>query len=109
LQRLWQISQVDAVCWTIGDGLGYDIKSFDPVTGEEIHIEVKTTSGPAETPFHMSASEVEYAKARSVKYKLYRVYLYGTESHDIPFFVIDSPFSQERLDLTPSVYRVRLK
>ena len=39
-------AKVDAVCWTIGVGLGYDIKSFDPLTGEEIHIEVKTAVGP---------------------------------------------------------------
>jgi hypothetical protein len=39
------------VCWLIGNGLGYDIKSFDPLTGEDIHIEVKTTVGPPETPF----------------------------------------------------------
>ncbi len=102
-------SKVDAVCWTAGDGLGYDVKSFDSVTGEEIHIEVKTTSGPPETPFYMSASEIEYAKVCRAKYKLYRLYQYRNEDQAVAFFVLDSPFAEERLDLTPSTYRVRLK
>jgi len=29
-----------------------------PTAGEEVHIEVKTTTGPAKAPFYMSASEV---------------------------------------------------
>jgi hypothetical protein len=31
--------------------LTMNVRTFDLETGEEIHIEVKTTTGPAETPF----------------------------------------------------------
>jgi hypothetical protein len=101
-------AKVEAVCWTIGEGLGYDIKSFDASTEEEIHIEVKTTTGPAETPFYMSASEVNYGRSCKAKYKLYRVYSYAENKHHIPFFVLDSPFAAEKLNLAPVTYRVRL-
>jgi hypothetical protein len=102
--------QVEHVSMTIGDGLGYDIKTFDPVTGEEVHLEVKTTTGPAETPFFMSASEVLYARTCKVKYRLLRLYRYGQQDGPVPFFVIDSPMADPgRLDLVPVSYRVRLK
>ena len=102
-------TNVDAVCWTIGDGLGYDIKSFEPGTGDEVHIEVKTTTSPAWTPFYMSASELEYAKNCIVKCRLYRVYNYHSNDAQVPFFVMEEPFEEEQLDLTPVSYRVRLK
>jgi Domain of unknown function (DUF3883)/Domain of unknown function (DUF3427) len=102
--------QVEHVSMTIGDGLGYDIKTFDPETGEEVHLEVKTTTGPAETPFFMSASEVLYARTCKVRYVLLRLYRYGQHDGPVPFFVIDSPLADsERLDLAPVSYRVRLK
>ena len=102
-------AKVDAICWTIGDGLGYDIKSFDPLTGEEIHIEVKTTVGPPETPFYMTAPEISYAKGCSAKYRLYRVHSYTGDKSQVPFFIVDDPFSKDRLHLTQVSYRVRLK
>ncbi|BDR54402.1 hypothetical protein KIMH_05130 [Bombiscardovia apis] len=40
------------------DNAGYDILSFDPETGEELHIEVKTTSGGLDRPFYVSSHEV---------------------------------------------------
>jgi len=100
--------KVDPVCRTIGDGLGYDIKSFDPRTGDEIHIEVKTTTGPPETPFYMSAFEINYARNCPKKYKLFRVYDYASDKGEVPFFVLDNPFATDRLHLTPISYRVRL-
>jgi hypothetical protein len=100
--------KVDPVCWTIGDGLGYDIKSFEPTTGDEMHIEVKTTTGPPGTPFYMSAPEISYATRCPAKYKLYRIYNYASGKDEVPFFVLDDPFSTGRLHLTPVSYRVRL-
>jgi Protein NO VEIN, C-terminal len=74
------------------------------------HLEVKTTTGPAETPFFMSASEVLYARTCKVKYMLLRLYRYGQQNGPVPFFVIESPMSDSgRLDLAPVSYRVRLK
>ncbi|MEQ8695789.1 MAG: DUF3883 domain-containing protein, partial [Bauldia litoralis] len=41
-----------------GDGAGFDVLSFSP-SGEERLIEVKTTNGPARTPFFLSRNERE--------------------------------------------------
>jgi hypothetical protein len=100
-------SKVEPVCWTVGDGLGYDIRSFDK-TGEEVHIEVKTTIGPADTPFYMSASEVQYAKTSAAKYRIYRLYNCTGRQNAVPFFVLENPFATNQLHLTPASYRVRL-
>lgn len=73
--------RVEPVCLTVGDWAGFDVRTFDAKTGEEIHVEVKTTTGPARTPFFMSAPEVEYAKSCKCAYKIYRVYEYRSIIH----------------------------
>ena len=99
--------RVEPVCWTVGDWAGFDVRTFDPSTGNEIHVEVKTTTGPARTPFFMSAPEVEYAKTCTCTYKIYRVYEYRPETKEVSFFVIDNP--SDALQLTATQYRARLK
>lgn len=99
--------QVEMVCRTQGDAAGFDIRSFDKTTGEEIHIEVKTTSGPPATPFFMSAAEMKYANACPHRYKIHRIYGYLPDAPQTQFFVIDRPI--EVLDFTPTIFRVRLK
>jgi uncharacterized protein DUF3883/uncharacterized protein DUF3427 len=98
---------VELVCATVGDWTGFDVRTFDACTGEEIHVEVKTTTGPAKTPFFMSAPEVEYAKTCKCPYKIYRVYEYRANAKEVPFFVIDN--ANDALQLTPTQYRVRMK
>ncbi len=99
--------RVEMVCRTVGDTAGYDIRSFDRKTDEEIHIEVKTTSGPLKTPFFMSSAEVEYAKACPKRYTIYRIYSYSVEAEEIKFVAIERPI--ETLDFTPAIFRVRQK
>ena len=56
-----------------GDGLGYDVLSFD-ADGRERLIEVKTTTyGPA-TPFLVTRNEVAKSKELEAHYQLYRVF-----------------------------------
>jgi hypothetical protein len=102
-------AQVEAVSWTRGDGLGYDIKSFDPSTGQEVHIEVKTTCGPAETPFYMSASEVNYITQCTARYKIARVYNFQEEDREVCYFCLDGTHVLEKLELIPVSYRVRVR
>ena len=99
--------RVEMVCRTVGDSAGYDIRSFDKHSAEEIHLEVKTTSGPLTTPFFMSAAEVEYAKSCTHRYKICRVYAYSAEAREIRFFEIDKP--TETLEFTPANIGVRCK
>lgn len=57
-----------------GDGLGYDIRSFNENTGEELFIEVKTTSRGMYQPFYISKNEVEFSHINAPHYSLYRVF-----------------------------------
>lgn len=77
-RRLWQegkrklAERIEHVSRTRGDGLGYDIISFEN-DGRERLVEVKTTSFGAMTPFFASAREVSTSEAEADKYHLYRV------------------------------------
>lgn len=66
-------ARVEHVAHTRGDGLGYDILSFD-ATGAERLIEVKTTKYGAEAPFYVSRNELSVSKEMAPLYHLYRVY-----------------------------------
>ena len=65
--------QVTHVAVTEGDGLGYDIRSFEP-DGRERFIEVKTTSFGDRTPFFVSANEVRFARDHADRFRLYRLF-----------------------------------
>ncbi|MCQ2005266.1 DUF3883 domain-containing protein [Rhizobium sp. NRK18] len=56
-----------------GDGLGYDIASFDQSGGERL-IEVKTTNGWERTPFHISRNELAVAQERRSEWRLLRLW-----------------------------------
>ncbi|MFH2139855.1 MAG: DUF3883 domain-containing protein [Pseudomonadota bacterium] len=56
-----------------GDGLGYDILSFEP-DGRQRYIEVKTTAFAKETPFFISRGEIQFAKDHEEQFHLYRLY-----------------------------------
>ena len=56
-----------------GDGLGYDIRSFES-DGSDRFIEVKTTSFGERTPFFVSSNEVQFARDHEQAYRLYRLF-----------------------------------
>lgn len=88
--------------WTAkirGDGLGYDIRSFDDA-GREKFIEVKTTNGPKSRPFLFTIAELECAKQLKGRYCIYRLFHYGTRAG---LFRINGPL-EDRLDLRPTVF-----
>lgn len=68
--------QVELVSQTKGDGLGYDVLSFE-TSGKERFIEVKTTAFAKETPFFVSKWEIEFSKAFSSQFQLYRLFEFG--------------------------------
>ena len=77
LGALLRADLADQVEWSskdVGDGLGYDIKSFDAETDAEHFIEVKTTNSGKYFPFYISANEVAFSKDRADQYSLYRVF-----------------------------------
>ncbi|MFZ5503527.1 MAG: DUF3883 domain-containing protein [Pseudomonadota bacterium] len=77
--RLYELGQkkladkVDHVSISKGDGLGYDILSFEP-DGRERFIEVKTTAFAKETPFFISRGEIQFANDHKEQFHLYRLY-----------------------------------
>lgn len=65
--------KVEHVAKTKGDGLGFDILSFE-TDGRERFIEVKTTAFAKETSFFASANEVRFSETNSQQFHLYRVF-----------------------------------
>jgi hypothetical protein len=66
-------AKVEHVSKTQGDGLGFDVLSFD-ADGAERYIEVKTTTFAKETPFYASSSELRFARANAERFSLYRLF-----------------------------------
>jgi Domain of unknown function (DUF3883) len=95
-------ARVERVSKTRGDGLGYDVLSFED-DGRERRIEVKTTRGGIGTPFYVSAGEVAAAKDYGDCYRLYRVFSYGRTAR---IYEIVAPLD-EYLALTPCVFVAR--
>lgn len=102
-----QVELAERVRWVSrddGDGLGYDVLSFD-VNGRERYIEVKATALGAQTPFYISSAELEFARSHPESFALYRVY----DVLDNPrFYVLEGDITPE-VDLVPTVYRAHLK
>jgi len=77
--RLYQLGKpeladkVEHVAKTRGDGLGFDVLSFEE-SGKERFIEVKTTAFGKETPFFISRNEIHFAEDHETYYQLYRLY-----------------------------------
>jgi len=65
--------KVEHVAETQGDGLGFDVLSFEE-SGRERFIEVKTTAFGELTPFYVSRNELARSKADAELYQLYRVF-----------------------------------
>lgn len=64
---------VQHVSVTKGDGLGYDVLSFE-TDGRERFIEVKTTGFGKDTPFFMSRTEVAFSEVCAEQFHLYRLF-----------------------------------
>jgi len=85
-----------------GDGLGYDIRSWDHESGKVKCIEVKTTNGGISTPFIISANELAVSNAIANDYWIYRIFGYASGKPKL--FRINGPLSK-RLHLEPIQYR----
>lgn len=65
--------RVEHVAATQGDGLGYDVQSFEE-DGRERLIEVKTTSFGKLTPFFVTRNELRRSESDAPQFHLYRVF-----------------------------------
>ncbi|TDT44547.1 uncharacterized protein DUF3883 [Halospina denitrificans] len=85
-----------------GDGLGYDILSFDPISEHPLFLEVKTTQSGKYQPFYISENERAFSNDYSDEYRLYRVYQFGDQPK---LFVLPGAIEQYAA-LLPQQYRV---
>ena len=65
--------RVEHVSKSKGDGLGYDVLSFD-TNGRERFVEVKTTAYGKETPFYVTRGELSFSREASGQFHLCRVF-----------------------------------
>ena len=89
--------QVLHVSQSEGDGLGYDIRSFE-ADGSARFIEVKTTSFGERTPFFVSANEVRFSREQAPQFHLYRLFDFRAAPR---LFQLDGSISEHcQLDAT---------
>ena len=72
-------SKVEWVAQTIGDGLGFDILSFDDADDSERMLEVKATVLGKFFPFYVTVNEVRCSDDIPDQYHLFRVFNMGRE------------------------------
>lgn len=92
--------KVEHVANTRGDGLGYDILSFEE-DGRESYIEVKTTANSMLTPFFISANEVRFSGEHPEEFKLARVF----DFRDKPKLYVVPGSVSDGFMLDPVTYR----
>lgn len=92
--------KVEHVSKKRGDGLGFDILSFEP-DGAERLIEVKTRAFAKETPFFATAAEADFARRKSDRYHLYRLFHFKTMTR---CFVLPGALERNCL-LNPASFR----
>lgn len=95
----------DQVIWASkdqGDGLGYDILSFE-TDGSTRHIEVKSTTGGLQAPIYFTENERLFALENRNTFYLYRVYHLEKD----PKITIHQGSYESFVDLAPAVYQGR--
>jgi len=85
-----------------GDGLGYDILSYNE-QGKEIFIEVKTTTRNYNTPFFITRNELVRSKQDSDKYFLYRLYDFDDTNNKAKYYKRQGDLTE--LCVNPILYR----
>ncbi len=66
--------KVEWVAETLGDGLGYDVRSFDDQDDSDKLVEVKTTGLGKYFPFYVTLNEVRCSEDMTEKFHLFRVF-----------------------------------
>ncbi len=85
-----------------GDGLGYDILSYDE-QGKEIFIEVKTTVRNYDAPFFITRNELVRSHQDSDKFFLYRLYDFDDSNSKAKYYKRHGDLSE--LCTNPVLYR----
>jgi hypothetical protein len=94
-------SKVEWVAKTCGDGVGFDVLSFDGSDASERWIEVKTTGLGKFFPFLVTANEVRCSADQPQRFQLYRLFDFGTSPR---VYVLGGSLA-EHCELDPVLYR----
>lgn len=106
LQALNRADLAERVEWVTrvkGDGLGYDIQSWDE-NGNKLFIEVKTTNQGKYFPFLVSVNEIEISKKLSDSFRIYRVFNYSSQPQ---LYILSGPITKA-CNLCPITFKARL-
>jgi hypothetical protein len=98
-------AKVEWVADTCGDGLGYDVLSFNEANDHEKWVEVKTTGLGKFFPFYVTRNEVKCSEAEPERFRLYRVFDFSREAR---LYVLPGALSQV-CELEPIQFRARLR
>ena len=77
---------------TCGDGVGFDVLSFDETDDSEQFIEVKTTGLGKHFPFYVTANEVRCSEDCPERFRLYRVFDFARNPR---IYVVGGALSRE--------------
>ncbi|MBZ0270328.1 DUF3883 domain-containing protein [bacterium] len=97
-------ARVEHKSQTVGDGIGFDVLSYDE-SGRERLIEVKTTRYGALTPFFATQGEVRVSEEASDLYCVYRVH----EFRRAPKLFVARGAISEIFEITPRVYSAQIR
>lgn len=95
--------KVERVSETRGDGIGFDVLSFNE-NGTERFVEVKTTRYGKETPFYVTRNEVRVSEKEAARYQLCRVFEFERRPR---LFQLDGALDQN-CRLEPASYVARV-
>lgn len=93
-------SQIEWTAKDVGEGIGYDIRSFD-IAETPRYIEVKTTKHGIYFPFYITKNEIRFSEAHADAYHLYRVFSFRSQ----PKLYIKSGSVTNSFQLQPYVYK----
>lgn len=73
-------TKVEWVADSYGDGLGFDVLSFDEDNESERFLEVKTTGLGKFFPFYVTANELRCSESEPDRFHLYRLFNFSTDA-----------------------------
>lgn len=89
-----------------GDGAGYDIEMLK-CDGSRLYVEVKTTQGGKNTPFMLSANELEFSKQFNLDYQLFRIFKYDYDKNSGMLYILNGDISNHT-KLIPISFKVEV-
>jgi hypothetical protein len=94
-------ARVEWVADTCGDGVGFDVLSFDESDGSDRFIEVKTTGLGKDFPFYVTSNEVRCSEDCPERFRLYRLFDFARKPR---IYVVTGALSRA-WRLEPVLYR----